>query len=295
MKDIPFDSLLVLIAVAESKNFYEAADRVGITQASVSLKMKDLEMRLPIPVFQLDGKRKVLTHYGRSLYEIALNKKNDWEKDLEGLHRNYAKAELLTLRVGGRSEVLEFLAPYFDFAGRIELVNLNSTEAVKKLLVHEVDIALSYIQPDSTEVIAKKLFQSAAHFVVHEKFLKNRNLTLDWTRKSHFLTETPCILYQRDGHLLKEWLKHVKLPMDQLKVRYIAEDWRSVQNLVDQGLGYAIVPAYIKSYSKNVQSLELPTQVLPKLTFFALYEKGLKKIGPFKNVLEFSEILRHLQ
>lgn len=274
--------------MAESKNFNEAAAKLQISQPAVSFKLRELESQLPLPVFQLEGKRKVLTHYGRALYEVALKQAKGIEKSIEDLHRLYAQPESLTLRIGGRAEVLESIAPTLDFAGKIELVDLNSQEAVEKLQTHEIDIAISYKKPDSAEIIAKKIFQSSSCFVVHEKFLKKKKLGLELARDTKFLTETPCILYLRDGHVLADWMKHVKIPFESLQVRFVAEDWRTVQNLVDQGMGYALVPEYIKSFSKDVHRLELPTQVMPSYVFYALYEKGLKKIEPFKKVLEFS-------
>ncbi len=288
MKTPPFELLQVLIAVAESKNFYEAAIRLKITQPSISHKMKQLESFMPMAIFQLQGKRKVLTHYGRSLYDVAIVQSNQLEKNIEQLHRQYADAEHLTLRIGGRPEVIDCMASAFNFAGKIEMLNLSSSEAVEKLRTHQIDIAISYIAPDSSEIIAKKLFQSSSHFRIHHKFLKvkNKKLSLDLVKDEIFLKQTPCIIYHKDGHMLKDWLKHLNLSLDMLKIVYVAEDWRTVQNLVDQGLGYALVPEYIQSHSQGaVQSIELPNQIMPKYTFYALYDKGLKKIEPFQKIL----------
>ena len=61
----------VLIAVSESRNFRAAAEKLRISQPAVSFKLKELERHLPLPLFQLEGRRKVLTHFGRALSEVA--------------------------------------------------------------------------------------------------------------------------------------------------------------------------------------------------------------------------------
>src|ERR1700750_444160 len=102
MKTPSFDLLKVLITVAESRNFREAAETLQISQPGVSLKLKDLEAGQPLPIFTLEVKRKVLTHYGRALYELAKEGATTLERRIENLHRVYASPDLLTARIGGR-------------------------------------------------------------------------------------------------------------------------------------------------------------------------------------------------
>jgi DNA-binding transcriptional LysR family regulator len=290
MKYAPFELLRVLIAVGESRNFLEAAEKLQVSQAAVSLKLKDLQARQPLPIFTLEGKRKVLTHYGRSLYELAKKGAVALEREIEDLHRVYSSENLLTVRIAGRHEVLEYMTPYFDFAGKIELVGASSQEALDRLLRHEVDIAISYSPPDSAELIAKKAFSSKVYFGVHEKFLKKRKLNLSLIQDQDFLLKTPCISYLRDGHLIADLAEHAGVAFSSLDVRYVSEDWRTVQYLIEQGAGYGILPGYVQVHSSEIQRIEVPGNILRHLDFFAIYESGLKKINAFHSLLAFSKI-----
>jgi DNA-binding transcriptional LysR family regulator len=281
------DLLTVLIAAAESKSFREAAVKLQISQPAVSFKLKELELQQPIPIFQLEGKRKVLTHYGRALYELAKRDLAVLQQNMERLHRVYGNPRELTVRIGGRTDILDYLAPFLEFEGRIDFVPLSSAKSVEKLLNHEVDIAISYQKPDSTEIAAKPLLNSSPLFVVNESLLKGRKLTEALASDPKFLTETPCIFYNADGHLLKEWIEKCGLILGDIRPAFVIEEWRTIQALVDKGLGYAIVPSYVP-ISAKVQKVPVKGKGLDVYTFYGLYEKGMKKIPAFQKLLSFS-------
>jgi LysR family cyn operon transcriptional activator len=63
--------LRYFLAVAEAGSFSRAADRLGISQPSVSQQMRDLEAALRIALFQRRGKRILLTSTGMIFQEHA--------------------------------------------------------------------------------------------------------------------------------------------------------------------------------------------------------------------------------
>src|SRR5437016_10145918 len=63
--------LRYFLAVAEAKSFSRAADRLGISQPSVSQQMRDLEAGLRVPLFQRRGRRILLTPRGLIFQEHA--------------------------------------------------------------------------------------------------------------------------------------------------------------------------------------------------------------------------------
>src|SRR5207249_5983723 len=63
--------LRYFLAVAQAGSFSRAADRLGISQPSVSQQMRDLEAGLRVPLFQRRGKRILLTPRGLIFQEHA--------------------------------------------------------------------------------------------------------------------------------------------------------------------------------------------------------------------------------
>lgn len=63
--------LRYFLAVAEAGSFSRAADRLGISQPSVSQQMRDLEAALRVSLFQRRGKRILLTQRGLIFQEHA--------------------------------------------------------------------------------------------------------------------------------------------------------------------------------------------------------------------------------
>jgi len=79
--------LRYFLAVAEAGSFSRAADRVGISQPSISQQMRDLEAGLRITLFQRRGKRISLTPAGMVLEEHARAVLRQLENCLEELSR----------------------------------------------------------------------------------------------------------------------------------------------------------------------------------------------------------------
>ena len=79
--------LRYFLAVAEAGNFSRAADRLGISQPSVSQQMRDLEADLRVPLFQRRGKRILLTPRGLIFQEHARAILHQLENSVRELNR----------------------------------------------------------------------------------------------------------------------------------------------------------------------------------------------------------------
>jgi DNA-binding transcriptional LysR family regulator len=283
---ISFDLLEVLAVVADSRSFQDGARQLKISQPAVSFKLKRLQEQVELPLFTLQGKKKILTAYGRELAEVAKRQLERSDHAVENLERRYLSAEGLTLRVGCRREIFESVSERLAFAGRLEHHALSNLEAVHALGDQTVDLAISYERPDSAEVIGKKIFESGAVFAVHRKLLRKGASLEALARDREFLTQTPCLFYQAGGQLIESWVKSVGLKPEDLRIRCVAQDWRTLAALVDQGLGYAVLPEYVVEENPDVVQFTLPTRIFKRYAFYAYFRKDLRSVPAFREILD---------
>lgn len=287
------DLLQTFVIFAKSKNITEAAQKLRISQPTVSLQLQRLEQGLKHPVFSVEGKKKVLTPFGKALLEEIAPVLGGLEAALERVERRYADPKQLTLRIGARGEILPRIVQKVRFPGAIQFVPLGTQQAVDKLMAHEIDIAISYLKPDSTQIRARKIFSDRVHWVCHEKLLKK--LSPEKASSSvEFMTETPFLAYKPRAPFLKEWLAHLvpkghESVLKKIRVHRICEDWNAILKLVEQGEGFSLIPSSIEVKSPAVQVALLPEEALPAMTFYALYHDDLMKIAAIEKSLSFSD------
>ncbi|MDZ4663098.1 MAG: LysR family transcriptional regulator [Pseudomonadota bacterium] len=288
MKIPKFDLLETLVSVAESKNFLEAAHRLELSQGAVSLKLKALQEHLPLPLFTLKGKRKILTPYGNEIYKYARVQLDRSLADFGVVSRKYMKPENTVLKISCRRELFQSLYSRLDFGGSIHFEEASGREALRLLLERKVDLALTYIKPDLTEVIARPILDSRCHLLVHKKHVKAHGSK--FFRSEEFLTTVPCLIYTGGGHLLDKWVRHLGIDFSKLRPRVIAEDWGILRDLIDEGHGYAVAPDFVQTRSADVVSVEIPSLALETYKYYAIFFKDLKQIPAIKNVLKSIEM-----
>lgn len=283
--NMPINLLEALIAIAENPTLARAADVLNLTQPALSMQLKRLEEQFELPLFEFQGKKKVLTIYGKSIYAEAKRLTQEFSMAFEQVNRQYLDGSKLSLRIGGRRELLSKAQKAVQFDGKVTLTAMTSGEAIQALENRRIDLAISRIKPNSSDLIAKKFFTNCPWLVTHKKWVKGRahgRLSVD----KDFLMNTPLIVYTESGDLMSEWLAHVGLSLDQLKIKYVCEDWLTILQMIESGEGYAIIPDSIESNLEQVVHVELPCAVVESVTYYFLYHKSLTKLPPYKHLLQ---------
>lgn len=276
--------LEALIVIAECPSLATASERLGLTQPALSMQLKKLQEQFAIPLFEFQGKRKVLTVYGRTIYTESKRLLSDFKLVFENVNRQFLEGTKLSLRIGGRRELLLKAQKSLQFDGKILFRALSSKTALQALLDRQIDIAISRLKPNSSELIAKEFFTDSPWLVTHKKWLKNLNPQKITTDKL-FICKTPLIIYTESGDLMQSWLNHLNLTTAELNIKYVCEDWLSILQMVESGQGYAIIPDSIKSNLEQVIHLPLPNPIVESVTYYFIYRKSLIKIPHYQNLL----------
>jgi LysR family transcriptional regulator, cyn operon transcriptional activator len=215
--------LRYFLAVAEAGNFSRAADRLGISQPSVSQQMRDLEAALRVPLFQRRGKRILLTPRGLIFQEHARAVLHQLENFLQEL--NSEPGELRgALRLGVIPVLNVPLVPHLlgfftaDYpAISITVEEISSTEIETALEEGRMDVGLGFLTRHSPNLRYERLCTDeftlivaqnhtwANRRVVHFSELhQERLLQLPDTFVMRRMTDEICRKHQVRPHVLAE-------------------------------------------------------------------------------------------
>src|SRR5436189_4478660 len=166
--------LRYFLAIAEAGSFTRAADRLGISQPSVSQQMRDLEAGLRVPLFQRRGKRILLTPRGLIFKEHARAVLRQLENFLQEL--NSEPGELRGALHLGVIPVLNVpLVPHLlgvftaDYpAISITVEEISSTEIETALEEGRMDVGLGFLTRHSPNLRYERLCTDQFALIVAE-------------------------------------------------------------------------------------------------------------------------------
>src|SRR5260370_29538828 len=143
--------LRYFLAVAEAGSFSREADRLGISQPSVSQQMRDLEAGLRVPLFQRRGKRILLTPRGLIFQEHARAILHQLENFLQELNSEPGQLRgelhlgvIPVLNVPLVPHLLAFFTPFHP-PTTITAEELPSTEIETALEEGRMDVGLGFL------------------------------------------------------------------------------------------------------------------------------------------------------
>mgnify|MGYP000098174124 CR=1 FL=1 len=165
--------LQYFMAVYEHQNITKAAEKLHISQPSITIALKELENEYHVNLFHRINKKMYLTEEGQIFYRYAsaiLKNVQDLDNSMQDLTGNRNMIKLgMPLQIGA------FLLPLLckDFKTAYPKINLSLVECgamdiVDKLLREELDIAVACIEAQSTVLDLIPLFETEICFCVHK-------------------------------------------------------------------------------------------------------------------------------
>lgn len=136
-----YDALRTFVAVVEAKSFTRAAEKLRLSQPSVSLHIKQLEHEFGSKLIDRSPKHLYVTTAGQMLYERARQMVNLYEKTKEDM---YAHNHRITgrLHIGASFTIGEYILPMLlaDFGRRYPDVEVEVTIGNTKRIVEAVKL-----------------------------------------------------------------------------------------------------------------------------------------------------------
>jgi DNA-binding transcriptional LysR family regulator len=279
-----YDLLRVLVQVANSQNFRSAADALGLSQASVTNKLAALEANYSAPIFVLEGKKKILTPFGKALVEAARKSFADFDLSLRDVEHRFVEKQTTPLRIGCRPEIFMRIARHLPDEALYRFVPMSGPKVAPAILAGEIDFGFSAIVPDSLNLLAKKAFKSSVRLVVHKNLISAKMKKPLW-KDEDFIINTPALSYGDDGHLLVDLCRARGILLSQLNIRFTTDSWTILRELVLGEKGFAVIPSYI-DLGDNVIAEPLPATVCEHLDFQLIIRSAYKDVPLFKQLLK---------
>ena len=284
--------LEVFTKVFELKSFSKAAEKLGISQPTVSAHVQHLEDSLGKRLFDRVGRKVVPTVEAKVLYRYALEILRKREEAIAEL-LSLDKSSEGTLKIAASNIPGDFLIPHAIseikklLPSTIVVVEILDSQKVVKLLTESIpdfDIGFVGIDVSDHRLEKKKVMEDEIILIAPPSF---RRLSLSFTE----LTELPLFLRETDSGTrasVEKALKDNGIKPSELKIAGILGSNTAIKEAVKKGAGFGLVSKYSVSedlaYGKlkavKVEGLEI------KRSFYAIRRKDITPVPPARVLWE---------
>jgi len=240
-----FRQLRTFQAIAETRSFTKAAQRVHLTQAAVSAQIKALEGETGTPLFARVNKKVFLTEAGEVLLRRAQRLLREHDEALFAL-TELSQAERGRLRIGTASTMASthplpaILAELKREHPRAQLTVYRGTSAeiVAKILKSDLDLGLVSLPVEASDIRAEVLRRDMLIAIVPpgHRLARQRIIT------AQQLAAEPLILGEEGGNTRR--LINLFFEKASLRPQVAMElgSMTAIKRMVEHDLGVSIVP-----------------------------------------------------
>jgi DNA-binding transcriptional LysR family regulator len=195
--------LKAFLAIAETRTFTAGAKRVNVTQAAISMQIRQLEDELDLQLFTRTPRRVILTEAGEHLLERARSILREHDAAIAEI-AELGGVERGRLRIGSASaEFASFQLPrilkkLIDRYPNAELTMSAGTSErlVEKLLHGDIDIAFVSLPVENKAITTERLFSDEIVAIAHPSHPRARKRTI----AAADLAREKLILGERGGN-----------------------------------------------------------------------------------------------
>ncbi|WP_017316214.1 LysR family transcriptional regulator [Mastigocladopsis repens] len=228
------------LGIVETGGFTKAAERLMVSQPSLSAGIKKLEQELGVTLFERGGRRAVLTPAGQFFFKKAQMILIEYQsvlKELKGFQtRPILRLGLLrTIRIGSFAKLIgEFRQQYPNVV--IELLDGNQLELHQRLEEGEVDLLMAELDGTESPENSLVLFRQRVSLAVanSHSFAQRKSIRLCELNGQPYIDRIHCRLQPKTKQICESFGIN-----RQIVYRAESDDW--VISLVAAGLGVTIM------------------------------------------------------
>ena len=259
-----------------AQSISKAAERVHLSQPSVSLQIKALEQEMGTVLFERRGPRIALTPEGRVLYELASPLVEGMDNLPDAFAERCGNLDTGELHIAAGESTILYLLPGFveRFAAEhpgieIRLHNVTGREGLERLRADSVDFAVGAMFDAPGDIVYRPIFTYPTVLI---------------TPRDHPLTALDAVtlgdiapygLILPPRHL-STW-RIVDIVFQQHRVEYKvnieAGGWEVIKRYVARGLGVSIVSSICMTEEDRLASIPLDAY-FPSRTYGVVLRRG---------------------
>lgn len=247
--------LKAFLAIAEAKTFTAGARRVNVTQAAISMQIRQLEEEVGLQLFTRTPRRVILTEAGEYLLERARKILREHDSAIAEI-AEVAGAEYGRLRIGTASgtfamnqlpEIMQRLKEKFPNS-ELTVSSGTSQRLVDKIMHGEIDTAFVSLPVDNLNISTESLFSDEIVAIAHPK----HPLAKEKYISAATLAGEKLILGERGGNTRRMIDEFFQAANVRPNITMELSRQEAVNNMVENGLGVGMAGA--KSVAKEIRA-----------------------------------------
>jgi len=260
METPDLNGMVIFAKVVEAQSYTQAAKESGLPKSTISRKVAQMEEQLGVRLLQRNTRSLSLTHVGAKFYEHCANIARELEAakfTVERTHDGVSGLLRVSLPISFNQDIIASLTSGFLRQYPKVDLDLQFTDGNVNLFAGDFDIDIRYGPLETSELIARLLFERQPVLVASPQYLK-----------AFGLPQTPQQLTQHQGILLGGgqssaiWAlgKGEERTLQAFKRRVRVNSSAVVKQMVQDGVGIGVLSSSV--CYKELASGEL-VQVLP--------------------------------
>lgn len=261
-----------ICAVARQGSFTRAAEKVFVSQPTLTMQIQKLEFEHSVQIFERQGKAFIITDVGKKIIEKSeeILAKVKEIKEIAKNHQNPFSGELRIAAFPTLASYYfpkitnKFLKKFPDL--KLLLVEEKTDEIIANLKSGEIDCAFLAMPINDDEFDCVELFE--------EEFLLAVNKDHDLAKLKRAVTNKDLaneqLMLLEDGHCLRDQALEACSLLGSLKTRsdFAASSLETLIQMVEIGAGITMIPEIAARKSKDIKYLKLATKPTRKIGFY---------------------------
>jgi DNA-binding transcriptional LysR family regulator len=266
---------------AQLKSMSRTAEKMFLSQPSISLLIQALEKELGQKLFLRKGPRITLTSEGQTLFEMSLPLVEALETLPESFEEKCRHSVVGSLNIAAVEAIILYTLPdiikrYTDTFPdiHIKLNNCTAAMGVEKVRNGEVDFAIGSTLNIPTDVVYLPIytFEPVLITPIDHPLLANKQVSMhDISQYGLILSPQHMSTWQMVDLVFKQYNIDYKVKLE-------AGGWEVLKKYVENGLGVSIVTDICLSGEEKLERVSL-TKYFPKRTYGLFLRKG-KVLSP---------------